>query len=186
MGPEGCNTVPRIKPTVTQVTWLWVPVRSLCVLSRSSHVQLFATMWTSPPGSSVRGILQARTLEWVAISSSRGSSWPRDRTRASCIDRLSHQGSPYSPKVGSCLYLGLTCFRKNALEGDLVRRVCCSVEGAVNMGGGGVTPELVSRGFCWNWLGTLTCWHLPSPPGWGTVCSGRIPPPLSPHSHPRP
>ena len=39
----------------------------------------------SPPRSSVRGILQARTLEWVAISSSRGSSWPRDRTRVSFV-----------------------------------------------------------------------------------------------------
>ena len=37
------------------------------------------------PGSSVHGILQARILEWVAISSSRGSSWPRDRTWVSCI-----------------------------------------------------------------------------------------------------
>ena len=34
----------------------------------------------SPPGSSVHGIFQARILEWVAISSSRGSSWPGDRT----------------------------------------------------------------------------------------------------------
>ena len=32
----------------------------------------------SLPGSSVHGISQARILEWVAISSSRGSSWPRD------------------------------------------------------------------------------------------------------------
>ena len=32
----------------------------------------------SPPGSSVRGISQARILEWVAISSSRGSSQSRD------------------------------------------------------------------------------------------------------------
>ena len=39
----------------------------------------------SPPGSSVHGILQARILEWVAISFSRGSSWPRDRTQVSCI-----------------------------------------------------------------------------------------------------
>ena len=31
----------------------------------------------SPPGSSVHGILQARILEWVAISFSWGSSWPR-------------------------------------------------------------------------------------------------------------
>ena len=39
----------------------------------------------SPPGSSVHGILQARILEWVAISSSRGSSRPRDWTHISCI-----------------------------------------------------------------------------------------------------
>ena len=39
----------------------------------------------SPPGSSVHGILQVRILEWVAISFSRGSSQPRDRTRVSCI-----------------------------------------------------------------------------------------------------
>ena len=39
----------------------------------------------SPPGSSVHGILQARTLEWVAIPFSRGSSQPRDWTRISYI-----------------------------------------------------------------------------------------------------
>ena len=39
----------------------------------------------SPPGSSVHGILQARILEWVAISFSRGSSGPRDRTPVSHI-----------------------------------------------------------------------------------------------------
>ena len=39
----------------------------------------------SPPGSSVRGILQARTLEWVAISHARGSSRPRNWTWVSCI-----------------------------------------------------------------------------------------------------
>ena len=41
-----------------------------------------------PLGSSVPGISQARILEWVAISSSRGSSQPRDQTRVSCIGRL--------------------------------------------------------------------------------------------------
>ena len=40
----------------------------------------------SRPGSSVHGISQARILEWVAISSSRGSSWPKDRT---CISGIS-------------------------------------------------------------------------------------------------
>ena len=44
----------------------------------------------SPPGSSAHGILQAKILEWVVTPSSRGSSWPRDRTRVSyapCIGR---------------------------------------------------------------------------------------------------
>ena len=39
----------------------------------------------NPLGSSVHGILQARTLEWVAIPFSRGSSWPRVRTWVSYI-----------------------------------------------------------------------------------------------------
>ena len=42
----------------------------------------------SAPGSSVRGILQARILERVAVSSSRGSSPPRDRTCISCGSRV--------------------------------------------------------------------------------------------------
>ena len=47
-------------------------------------------MDSSPPGSSVHGILQARILEWVAMPSSRGSSWPGNRTHVpwvSCVDR---------------------------------------------------------------------------------------------------
>ena len=36
-------------------------------------------------GSSVHGIFQAIVLEWIAISFSRGSSRPRDRTHVSCI-----------------------------------------------------------------------------------------------------
>ena len=39
----------------------------------------------SLPGSSVHKIFQARVLEWVAISFSRGSSWLRDWTQVSCI-----------------------------------------------------------------------------------------------------
>ena len=38
----------------------------------------------SPPGSSVREMFQARILDWVAISYSKGSSRPRDRTHVSC------------------------------------------------------------------------------------------------------
>ena len=39
----------------------------------------------SPPGFSIHGILQARILEWTAISFSRGSFFPRDQTWVSCI-----------------------------------------------------------------------------------------------------
>ena len=39
----------------------------------------------SPPGSSVHGIFQSRVLEWVVISSFRGSSWPREWTCISCF-----------------------------------------------------------------------------------------------------
>ena len=55
----------------------------LCV-SCSVMSDSYVTQWTLP-GSSVHGILQARILEWVAIPFSRDSSWPRDRTRVSCI-----------------------------------------------------------------------------------------------------
>ena len=42
----------------------------------------------SLPGFSVHGIFQARILEWVSISSSRGSSWPRDWTCMPCISSI--------------------------------------------------------------------------------------------------
>ena len=42
-------------------------------------------LYCSLPGSSVHGIFQARILKWVAISSSRGSSQPRDQTYVSCM-----------------------------------------------------------------------------------------------------
>ena len=45
----------------------------------------------SLPGSSVYGILQARILEWIAISFSRGSSQPRDRTQVSCVSCIGRQ-----------------------------------------------------------------------------------------------
>ena len=47
-------------------------------------VTLFVTL-CSPPGFSVHGILQARILEWVAVPSSMGSSWPRSQTHDSCL-----------------------------------------------------------------------------------------------------
>ena len=67
-------------PTTTPGLWKNCLPRNWHVLH---HVQLFVALWTVV--SSVHGIFQARLLEWVATSSSRGSSWPRDQTCVFCI-----------------------------------------------------------------------------------------------------
>ena len=76
--------------------WMWMGLiwsfealqaRSVCIqfpIDRA-HRSLCDPMDCSPPGSSVHGILQTRILEWVAMPSSRGSSWARDRTLVSCV-----------------------------------------------------------------------------------------------------
>ena len=58
------------------------------------HAQLLILSDTtdcSSPGSSVHGIVQARILEWVAISSSRGSFQSRDQTCISCFSCIGRQ-----------------------------------------------------------------------------------------------
>ena len=56
---------------------------SVCSVTKSCPT-LCAPMDCSLPDSSVHAFLPARILEWVAISSSRGYSRPRDQTRVSC------------------------------------------------------------------------------------------------------
>ena len=61
------------------------------VLAMLVHAQSCLTLCNpmdcSLPDSSVYGILQARTQEWAAISSSRASSRPRDQSNVFCIGR---------------------------------------------------------------------------------------------------
>ena len=64
---------------------LWRPTRPPESEVAQSCPTLCDPMDCSPPGSSVHGIHQARILEWIAISFSRGSSQPRDRTQVSHI-----------------------------------------------------------------------------------------------------
>ena len=95
---------------------VWISLQwEVHLTGRSSPAFLYAELlqlcWTlcnpmdcSPPGSSVHGILPARLLEWVAMPSSRGSSWPRDWTcvsYSSCIGRwvLSHSHHLGSPSL---------------------------------------------------------------------------------------
>ena len=61
----------------------------MCLVAQSC-LTLCDPMNCSLPGSSVHGILQARILEWIAISFS-GSSHPRDRTRVSCVSYMGRQ-----------------------------------------------------------------------------------------------
>ena len=82
-----------------------------CTLSHFSHVGLLVTLWAvAPQPSSVHEVLQGRTLEWVAMPSSRGSSQPRDQTHisyVSCIGRqfLYHHHHLGRPQL--CIYIYL-------------------------------------------------------------------------------
>ena len=68
----------------------------LCAKSLQSCPVAYSSMDCSLPGLSVHGISQARILERIVISFSRGSSQPRDQKQISCIGRwiLSHRGRP--------------------------------------------------------------------------------------------
>ena len=62
-----------------------------CVHAQAfSHGRLFCDPPGLPRGSSIHEDIPARILKWVAISSSRGSFRPRDRTHVSCIGRQIH------------------------------------------------------------------------------------------------
>ena len=98
--PEGCSGEEmrkRSKVSALPLPWrgrsantAWGLGPCAAVLESESDVaqscpSLSDSMGCSPPGSFVHGILQARVLEWVAISFARESSQPRDGTRVSRI-----------------------------------------------------------------------------------------------------
>ena len=142
----------------------------------------------SPPGSSVHGILQARTLEWVAISFSRGSLQPWDRTRVSCTTSRFFTAWDTRYSVANCVSwvprLILLDWRTNwtyegALGTELIYR--------------GLTVHLKKDlGHCEWWCGVWSATSRenqgsqkqvpgagPAQPG-GQKFSGHIPPPLHP------
>ena len=73
-----CLTTNLVPPEQMDISRKWSEVAQLCLT-------LCDPMDCSPPGSSIHGIFQARVLEWVASSFSRGSSRPRDWTWISRI-----------------------------------------------------------------------------------------------------
>ena len=91
-------------------------VDSVC--SVVSHVPaLCDPMDCSLLGSSIHGIFQARTLEWVAITFSKGSSQPRDQTHISCLLHWQAGSLPADPPGRSYLF---------HLNVDVSVRVNCS------------------------------------------------------------
>ena len=81
-------------PTLPHLSKLQLTESCPCCLC-AKRAQLFLLLWNpmdcSQPGSSVQGIFQARILEWVAISSSRGCFQSRDQTRFSCNSCIGRQ-----------------------------------------------------------------------------------------------
>ena len=113
-----------------------------------------------PLGSSVHGIFQARLLEWVAISYSRGSSEPRDQTRVSRISCTSRQilyhcatGKPHHSrevkqwKSLSCVRLFVTPWAIQSMEfsrppeSNYSYHVCISFSVLADM-----QPQVIAKG----------------------------------------
>ena len=102
--------------TTERLNWTELILSKKVFLKKTSKKNY--NWWTSyPSGSSAYGILQARTLEWVAVPSSRGSSQPRDWTRVSCVSWIGrwvlyhwcHLGSPYQYIITSKSILKFIC-----------------------------------------------------------------------------
>ena len=79
------------------------------MLSCFSYVRLFATLWTvARQAPRPMGLSHARILQWVAMPSSRESSWPRDKTCVSLCFLHWQAGSlplgpPEKPQVSACV-----------------------------------------------------------------------------------
>ena len=91
---SSCTVMGRILGLSRNLPWITGKRKSIT----ESHIKvkvlvaqlcpiLYNPMDCGPPGSSILGILQARILEWIAISFSRGSSQFRDQTQVSCTAR---------------------------------------------------------------------------------------------------
>ena len=74
----------------------------MCLVTQSCPT-LCDPLGCSLSGSSVHGIFLARIVKWVAISFSRGSLWPRDRTYISCFSSIKCRFLPWT--VGEILLL---------------------------------------------------------------------------------
>jgi len=97
------------------------------VCTHAKSLQSCLTLFSSsPPGSSVHGILQARILEWAALTSSRGTSGPRNQTHISYNSLLHWQvGSlPLMPPEQPYIYRSLSEFKGFPGDSDSRESFC--------------------------------------------------------------
>ena len=73
----------------------------VCVYARSVMTASLLPHGLYLPGSSVHGIFMARILEWIAVTYSRGSSWPRDETHNSGLSHIDKRGLYHWCHLGS-------------------------------------------------------------------------------------
>ena len=105
----------------------------MCAQPLQSPSTLCDPMDYSSPGSSVYRTFPARTLEWVAMPSSRGSSWPRDEPRPPTLQAgslpaeplwkslMSHRHFKFNVvKIGLLIYFGHLMRRVDSLEKTLM------------------------------------------------------------------
>ena len=85
------------------------------VISESPSLPLWEPTDCSPPRSSVHGISQARILEWVAISSFRGSSWLRDWIYVSSVSYIG-RGILYPCATWEALFYPYSYFRRKLFQ----------------------------------------------------------------------
>ena len=102
---------------------VWIIYLIMCVYCvcsvTSSCLTVCDPMDYSPLGSSIHGIFQAWILEWVAISSFRGSSKPRDQTWVYCISCISRQILYYCD-TWEATYLTIKGILKKSLNQSLI------------------------------------------------------------------
>ena len=163
-----------------QIEWRDSPcteIKSESEVAQSCPV-LCDTMNCSLWGSSVHAIFQARVLEWVAFPFSRGSSWPRDQTRVSCItDRrftlwatgkffiiACRPGCPAQEGEPSALHSALWAVDRISPPAPLPsqRSLQCSCSNSWCLSG--LTADLTGQSVCW----------VPSEGSAAVPCMGQV------------
>ena len=100
-------------------------INMLLLLSRFSPVWLCAILWTVACQTPLSMGFSRQELEWVAMPSSRGSSWPRDRTRISYVSCIGRRVLYHWCHLGS-LSLSLKPLAKSCITSSLYQHTSLS------------------------------------------------------------